>query len=386
MLHTLHDALPGLAPALANNRYIHDRAARWQALERLLLAHAPSGAVALPGAIMDDLLALMSAAGLDRHFTPALGSSGNCGLWFGAEKAAPDIVVATHLDRPAFRVRSAPDGLLYPMCSIRVPAGGYRTGAKALRFVAGRLSVSATGRISFEQHAGQDVIRFEAEQGELAWYDVVTMAVPPQMDAAGIVTATGLDNCLGVLTVLAAGMVFQALEAALKAQDKRLLLVFTDQEEGIPDAFFGHGAARLTFAVPQPTYGCIIADAHTVNGDSLIMGHGTGHGTVSAWSRGSVVPPNYIALALALSTELNAQQPGSVQMNTGYLSRSDDMVLGRWSQILGMIGAPMTDAHTGHERAHIDDLAGAITWLATYTLAALRLSPALNDRFALHRL
>lgn len=385
MLDLFDKALPGLRTALNNNPYLHDRGKLWEALRQLLLAHAPSGAVSLPGAILDDVIALVNEAGLAEKFTPAIGSTGNSGLWFGAEKAAPDIVIATHLDRPAFRVRSAAEGILYPMCAIRVPAGGYRTGARALRFADGKLMVSARGSIVFEKRDGQDTITFQAEQGSLDWYDTVTMDVVPVLEN-GIVTATGLDNCLGVLTVLAAGMIFHAVEDVLKAQNKRLLLVFTDQEEGIPEAYFGHGAARLTFAVPQPTYGCIIADAQTVTGDTLVMGKGTGHGTVSAWSRGSVVPPNYIALAMELSAAINTQRPNTVQLNTGYLSRSDDMVMGRWSQILGMIGAPMTDAHTGHERAQLDDIPAAVTWLVYYTLAALRLVPDINQRYAFQRM
>lgn len=385
MLELFYKSIPGLKEALDNNPHIRDRDQLWSALRRLLLAHAPSGGIALPGAILDDLMYLVNEAGLSERFLTTIGSTGNSAIWLGAEKAVPDIIVATHLDRPTFRVRSLEEGILYPMCAIRVPAGGYQTGAKALRFQDGRLIVGATGKIVFEHRNGQDVIVFEAEHGSLEWYDVVTMDVIPMLED-GVITGTGLDNCLGVITVLATAISLFGVEAVLKAQNKRLLLVFTDQEEGIPDAYFGHGAARLTFAVPQPTYGCVIADAHTVNGPALIAGHGTGHGTVSAWSRGSVVPPNYVSLAVALSAAVNAVRPNTVQMNTGYLSRSDDMALGRWSQILGMIGAPMTDAHTGHERAHLVDVPAAITWLTYYTLAVLRTVPDINQRYALHRL
>jgi len=113
------------------------------------------------------------------------------------------------------------------------------------------------------------------------------------------------------------------------------------------------------------------------------LGDGASHGNISAWSRGSVVPPNYLTLAIDLSTELNQQRSHTVQMNTGYLSRSDDMPLGRWTQILGMIGAPMTDAHTGHERASLSDLPSAMWWLSHFTLVTLALNTELVQTYAL---
>jgi putative aminopeptidase FrvX len=271
---------------------------------------------------------------------------------------------------------------LYPICADRFPEGLYRVGAKALRFADGVLMVGARGTLISDKEAGRDSLRFETGSGTLAWYDTLTLDVEPTL-TDGMVQGTGLDNCLGVLTMLAAAAALRSIEPALVEQNRRCLFVFSDQEEGIPEAYFGHGAARLTHAIPPPTFGCILADAHTVGANSnIVFGQGASHGNISAWSRGSVVPPNYLALALDLAEGINQIRPQTVQLNTGYLSRSDDMALGRWTQILGMIGAPMSDAHTGYERAHLADGQSAIWWLAHFTLATLALEPGLARRYA----
>jgi hypothetical protein len=162
------------------------------------------------------------------------------------------------------------------------------------------------------------------------------------------------------------------IEPTLRGLDRRVLFVFSDLEEGIPDAYFGHGASRLAYSMPPPTYGCIVVDSQTVStGSGLALGQGAAHGTVSGWSRGSFVAPNYLALAIDLAKTINDKRPGMVQMNRGYLSRSDDMVLGRWTRILGMIGPPMTDPHTGEETARLADVQSAIWWLACYATTTL---------------
>jgi hypothetical protein len=45
------------------------------------------------------------------------------------------------------------------------------------------------------------------------------------------------------------------------------------------------------------------------------------------------VPPNYHALAVDLAEALNAQRPGTVQLNNGYISRSDDVFLSQWARL-----------------------------------------------------
>lgn len=381
-LHTLWDK------ATQNIVYWQDSQRLWADLSRLLAAHGASGTVLLPNAIGDDLHAIVQSLGLEAHYLPKIGNTGNCGLWFGADKAQADLLIVTHLDRPAFRVRDASAGILYPMCAIRVPVGGYTCAGKALRWQAGGVQVAAQGRMIFERdERGQDRIRFEPQTGDLAWHDWLTMDATPTLDAAGVIMGTGLDNCLGVQTCLGVAQALASLQAELSQAGLRVLIVFSDEEEGIPEAYFGHGAARLTGAIPQPRFGTIIADAHTVVPEgNLALGAGVGHGTVSAWSRGSVVPMNYVGLARALSEQVHPNYPNMVQLNTGYLSRSDDMALGRWSRILGMIGAPMTDAHTAHERAHLSDLPAAMRWLTLYSLACLRLDADLVRDFALDRL
>ena len=72
-------------------------------------------------------------------------------------------------------------------------------------------------------------------------------------------------------------------------------------------------------------------------------------------------------------------------MNTGYLSRSDDMILGRWARMLALAGPPMTDAHTGHESARLSDVQHGVWWLAYFLIAALNVIPDLTPRYALGR-
>ncbi|MCZ7538956.1 MAG: hypothetical protein M5U29_03370 [Anaerolineae bacterium] len=164
---------------------------------------------------------------------------------------------------------------------------------------------------------------------------------PPPTRDGDRVTGTGLDNSLGVLASLLAATALRASEDALRQAGRRLLVVFTDQEEGPPDGFFGHGAARLAHALPPPTAGCVVVDSQTAGpGLGVELGRGAGHGTASGGGRGSIVPPNYHALASDLARQVNDARPGTIQMNTGYLSRSDDTILGRWAPVLALTGPP----------------------------------------------
>jgi putative aminopeptidase FrvX len=186
------------------------------------------------------------------------------------------------------------------------------------------------------------------------------------------------------VTLLGLAHTLSTQQYLLEAAHVRVMLAFTDQEEGIPEAYFGHGAARLTHYLPQPTLGCMVADGQTVQAEGpLVSQAGSGHGVVSAWSRGTVVPPNYVALAEDLAASVNAIYPRTVQINHGYLSRSDDMALGRWAPILGMIGPPMTGAHTAEEAAYMTDLQAAIRWISHYAVAALGLSTEMREAYTL---
>ena len=217
------------------------------------------------------------------------------------------------------------------------------------------------------------------------WMLAALIDPPPARDGDRV-TGTGLDNSLGVLAALLAAAALSAGEGALRRAGRRLLVAFTDQEEGPPDGFFGHGAARLAGALPPPIAGCVVVDAHTAGpGPGVELGRGAGHGTASGWGRGSIAPPNVHALALDLARQINDTRPGTVQMNTGYLSRSDDMILGRWAPVLGLIGPPMTDPHTGHEAARLSDIQASAWWLAHFLAAALNIAPEIGQRYGLAR-
>ncbi len=386
LLNTLSDALPQLRDHLAQSKPVNDAGPLWGMLERLLVAHAPSGGANLPGGIGDDIARLAGDLGLHGNMQPQLGATGNAAIAIGADKPAPDVVVVAHMDRPSFRVRSLEDGILFPICANRFPEGTYRVPAKAVRFERGRLVVGAAGVLEAQNPPqGEPVLRFETRQGALRWHDTVLMDVHPALDGDTVV-GTGLDNSLGVLTALLVAAALQALDPALRSRDRRCLFVFTDQEEGPPEGFFGHGAARLTYTVPPPTYGCVVVDAQNA-GPGMVpqVGQGVSYGAVSNWGRGSIVPPNYHALAVDLARDLNAARPDTVQMNTGYLSRSDDMILGRWTRVLALSGPPLANAHTGHETAHLGDVQAGVWWLAHFLAAALNVVPELTPQYALGR-
>jgi putative aminopeptidase FrvX len=350
----------------------------WQALAQLLRAHAPSGGAGLRGAIGPLIGQLAAELGLGDGWTPRLGATGNAALWLGPSRTRADLVIAAHMDRPSFRVRDAQRGALYPICANRFPDGLYTAQAKALRFRAEEgLIVAARGTLASQRGPQGDSLILESHEGRLAWHDLVTLEAEPRLDEGGVVRGTGLDNSLGVLAALLAAARLRALPAW---DDLSVLFVFTDQEEGDPQAFFGHGAARLAYALPPPRLGTIILDAHGILADSpIIGGQGASHGTISAWGRGSIVPPQAIALALDLAQVVNAWRPATVQFNTGYMSRSDDLALGRWSQILALIGPPMRDAHTAHESAHLADVESASLWLVCFCAALL--NPDLAARY-----
>lgn len=361
----LQETLGEVSP-LANEQALQD------ALGRLLRANAPSGGAALPGAIGDVIAALVQELGLANNFLGEIGSTGNLGLSLGANKPVADVVMFAHMDRPAFKVKDAAAGTIYPVCANRFPDGEYHAAMKAMRFEDGRLTVGSRGVLRSVREVGKDGLTFIAGEGELRWYDILTVDAEPEF-TDGMVRGTGLDNCLGVIAALSTAVALKAHEGALLGMGRRLLITFTDHEEGNPEAFFGHGAARLAYAVPPPTFGIIDSDSHGANpGSSPVTGGGASHGSVSAWGRGSFVPPNYLRLALDTAQEVNALQPGTVQFNTGYMSRSDDLTAFRWTKVLGMIGAPMTDAHTAEESALLDDVRATGRWLAHYTAAVLR--------------
>lgn len=351
--------------------FLNEPAGLPAALAQLMRAEAPSGGAALRGAIGGLIAQIAGELGLAQGWLGEIGSTGNLAIAVGASKPAADLIIFAHMDRPSFKVRDAALGELYPVCANRFPEGGDHARMKAMRYEDGRLIVGARGQLVSQREGGHDTLTFTADRGELQWYDILTLDAEPEV-ADGVIRGTGLDNCLGVVAALGAAAALQRHEAALKALDRRLLVIFTDHEEGNPEVFFGHGAARTAYALPPPALGVIVSDAQGANRDSPpAMGAGASHGSVSAWGRGSFVPPQYLRLAIDRAGQVNALRPATVQMNTGYQSRSDDVPAFRWTKVLGMVGAPMVNAHTAREAAHLQDAVSAAIWLAQFSAAVL---------------
>jgi len=382
--NAVNHAVPVLSDQLTRFFAHTTREVQWRLLERLLLAHAPSGGANLLGGIGDDIASLADELGLRDRVIPYLGSTGNTAIWLGAEKPA-DLVIVAHMDRASFRVKSVEGGILYPLCANRFPLGEYRVAAKAVRFERGRLVVCADGMLVSNRDGKQDTLHMDVKRGKLSWYDTVLMDVSPACDGDTVI-GTGLDNSLGVLICLLAAAALRPLETLLQSRGRRCLFVFTDQEEGPADGFFGYGASRMAYVLPQPTYGCVVVDTHT-SGPKLdpVMGQGICLSAVSQWGRGSIVPPNYQALAADLMTGLNGVRPHTIQVNNSYHSRSDDMALGRWTRILALSGPPMVNPHTGQESARLRDVESGVWWLSYFLIAAMNLAQTLVPRYALGR-
>ncbi len=381
----INAGLPALHDSLAQCREVNYTDPLWEMLKRLLLAHAPSSGANLLGGIGDDIAVLAEELELQDHVIAHLGATGNTAVALGADKVVPDVVVVAHMDRPSFRVRSLDDRTLFPICANRFPQGDYRVGAKAVRFERGRLVVGAEGVLISHRAGSEESLIFEPSRGRLAWTDTVLMDVHPTCCEDERVIGTGLDNSAGVLMALLTAAVLREIEGALLDGDRRCLFVFTDQEEGPPDGFFGHGAARLAYALPSPNYGCVVVDAQNVGPGGPVIGRGVSFSAASGWGRGSVVPPNYHALAFDLAADLNALRPDTVQLNHGYLSRSDDMILGRWARILALSGPPLEGAHTGQEFVALGDLQSGVWWLAHFLAAVLNVVSELTPLYALGR-
>ncbi len=351
----------------------------WSGLSRLLDAHAPRAGCALPGGIGDVIAQLADEQGLSAHFEPTIAQTGNAAITIGAAKPQPDILIVAHMDRPSFRVKSVETGEIYPVCALRVPVG-YTCDAKAIRYDSAQKSLIVGSRGRFVYTI--DGLHYHPNTGDLRWYDTIIMDAPPTRKD-GIIIGTGLDNSLGVAAALGAAVLLLNDLDDLQAQNKQVMIAFTDEEEGIPDAFFGHGAARLAHHV-QPTIGFILCDGHTA-GDGMIpqLGQGASHGVITGMGRGSVVAPNFVRLAVDLAESVNAARPVTAQLNTGYLSRSDDMGLSRAMRVLGMIGTPMIKPHTAQEQARLSDVVQTAAWLTMFTAACLGLSPEIAHAYHL---
>ena len=335
-------------------------------LSRLLEAPAPANSCTLPGSVGDVIGAIAGELGLA---CAPVGATGNLAIELGDPEAELDLLATAHMDRPCFRVLHLPEATLYPLCAIRVPTSdssvGYECEARALRYVRGRVTVTARGVMNFREDGDGYRITFRADEGELAWGDTVMMHTAPRV-SDGLVSGTGLDNAIGVTLLLLAANSLNKYASDILGK-RKLLFAFTDQEEGPPIGLFGQGAARLAHALPQPRLGFINVDGHNVaETTGHLNGVGASHAFVSGAGRGSVVPLDYQALAETLAGEVNQLRAGTVRLNHSYVSRSDDMLLSAWTRCLGLTGVIVANAHTTEETAALGDIESAARWIPTY--------------------
>lgn len=365
-------------------QYIPTQAQLWERLAAVLEALAPSGGAVLRGGVRDAIAQQADALGIGARLVYDYHATGNIALSLGAEKPQADVLLVAHMDRPTYRVLSLIERTLYPICSNRFPNGEYITAARAVRFTDGVLRVSATGTLISHKDQDQALLRFQVQEGELDWQDSVLLHTAATLHPDGHILGTGLDNGLGVTVLLSLASILHTLEPQLQARGQSCLLVFTDLEEGVPDGFFGHGAARLRYVVPPPRLGFINIDGHNTGSPLLAtLGKGASHAFVSGAGKGSLIPPNFQAYATDLAAWLNGKQPNSVQFNRGYLSRSDDMGLSQWSRPIALAGIPLADAHTGAEGAHLADIQACVRWTSYFLAGALWADAALSSRYGL---
>lgn len=336
-------------------------------LARLLNAPAPANSCQLPGTVGAVIGEIASELGLD---CAPIGSTGNLGIEIGDPAAPLDLLVTAHMDRPCFRVLSLPEATLYPLCAIRVPRAGYTCDGIALRYVDERVVISARGQLHFAETDASGRISFQPESGELGPGDTVMMQAAPALKD-GLLVGAGLDNAIGVLLGLLAVRALSR-HAAEALAGGRVIFAFTDQEEGPPTGLFGQGAARLAHALPPPRLGFINIDGHNRDDSSgHSAGVGASHAFVSGAGRGSVAPLDYQALAASLALRVNQARPGTVRLNSSYVSRSDDMLLSTWTRCLGLTGVIVANAHTTEETAALSDVVSAAHWIPAYIAAIL---------------
>ncbi len=337
----------------------------WRNLTRLLEAPAPNHGCTLPGAVGEVIYDL--AVNWD---LPVQIRQGNILIKLGAQSNARcDLLICSHMDRPSFRVADMDSMLLDPLCAVRVPGTSYTCPAVAVRAQEGRVRIASEGAIRFMGAADERYIRYIASEGRLQTGDTVMMRQPLAIED-GRLSAPGLDNASGVLVNLMFARLLHACSDALEERNVQIICAFTDQEEGPPNGLFGQGAARLTHELEAPYVGFINIDAHNAGADAgAKLGGGVSHAFVSGRGRGSVVPLAFQEVAESLAASETVGE--LAQLNYGYVSRSDDMLLSLWSQCVGLIGLPLENAHTAEETIHLKDLLAAQGWLAAFVPVAL---------------
>lgn len=351
--------------AEASNQFGEQSATAASNLERLLEAPAPNNGCTLPGAVGEVIHDL--AVNWD---LPVRTARGNILITLGSQaKSQCDLLICSHMDRPSFRVADLDSMLLEPLCAIRVPGTIYRCPAIAVRAQYSRLSIASEGLIRFRGPAADRSIHYVASEGRLEAGDTVLMQKPLASEG-NLLTAPGLDNASGVLVNLMFARLLHACSDELERRDLQIICAFTDQEEGPPDGLFGQGAARLSQELEAPRVGFINIDAHTAGKDAgAKLGGGVSHAFVSGGGRGSVVPLGFQEAAEALATADTFED--LAQLNYGYVSRSDDMLLSLWSRCVALIGLPLENAHTAEETIDLTDLFMSQGWLSAFVPLAL---------------
>jgi putative aminopeptidase FrvX len=363
---TLPETLQAIMAHIDSDVIYTDVDQHFERLSQLVEAHAPANGCQLDGSIGDTIRSMANEFSLTLSTDERIISSGNIALEIGADKADIDLVITAHMDRPSFRVLSESEGTLYPICAIRIEGDEYIANAKAARYQDGEMTVTARGKIIIKNNNGDYHMTFQTEEGQLNWGDTVLMDAVPQRQG-DMMTATGLDNVSGVLLALLSARVLQSFSEVLEKQAQKILIVFTDQEEGPPIGLFGQGAARLSSAIPPPRLGFINIDAQNVDATvGNVPNVGIAHSFVSGRGRGSVVPLDYQALAESTAKVINEQRPNTVKPNYGYVSRSDDMLLSLWSRCLGLIGVPLAHAHTTEETISLNDVVSGVYWIPAF--------------------
>jgi len=361
------DAAQKILEHIADDTLYTDIDGIFDLLSKLVAAHAPANGCQLSGAIGDVIRSIANDFGLSLSTDPRIISTGNLAIEVGADKPEVDLVITAHMDRPSFRVLSLDDSTLYPICAIRIQDDEYIANAKAVRFYDGDIQVTAHGKMSIIDQNGDYHMTFRPEKGVLHWGDTVLMDTTPVRQDDTMI-ATGLDNVTGVLLALLSARILQSFGTL----EHKILIVFTDQEEGPPIGLFGQGAARLSSAIPPPRLGFINIDALNVDATTgNVLEAGVSHAFVSGRGRGSVVPLDYQTLAELLASHINAKRPNTVNPNYGYVSRSDDMLLSLWSRCLGLMGVPLANAHTTEETISLHDMVSATHWIPAYIMSIL---------------
>ncbi len=383
LVEQLWQAVPGLQSAIVRQPLVQDREQAWVLLRQLMLAHAPTAGVTLPGAIFDQVTDIAASFGLADRLGPHLAGTGNPGLWVGVEKEWADLVVVAHLDRPTFRVSMLHGPHTATLSPVDGPGGAFTSSAaRALRYDpdARKLRVVAQGRVRLVEGAAPSALLFETDSGAVSALDMILLELPPVREGA-LVHGSGLDNCAGVLAALGAAAILREVEEVLVEQNRRCLFVFSGRQSVLPGAVGLRGSASA--AVP-PSLGMVLVDVLTVgHGTPVSLGEGTCFTFAEEREGGLLVPPHYRRLTQDLAQAL-VGWPLSVEARRfqGMPSHSQCSA-SHPAQIVSLTGPPIQTTPSGGETMHLGDLQTAVKWLACLLPIVLNLVPAITVRYAL---